>query len=394
MAHYLAEACCPEVIRDPVEAGIRDGRRAFAGPWLLEIDPINACNANCVLCWAHSPRLGSKRKPDGWYRARMPRPLVEALLSDAAAMGTREVQFAGGGEPLLYPELFECLARARTLGLRTKVLTNFIPTRAPLIDRLLEEGPDHLHVSLWAGSPGTYAELHPGKAGETYDAIMQHLSELLRARGSATTPFVELYHVICRANAHELERMAEQAAGVGADAVSFHMMDPIEGCTEEYLLDEEALARTSEKAAALAQRFGADPRFEHLAWRHREQFLRRLRAPGAREGRYDSELVSSIPCTAGWTYLRVEADGSLLSCCKAVGHSVGNVYQSSLMESWFSSRQDRFRHVNVSLRRGGSRFADIPCHKTCDNLEFNLEVARRLGWLASDSNHATRRKQS
>lgn len=44
-----------ETVDDLIFKGIKDGKRSFCGPHIVQIDLTGKCNADCIGCWVHSP---------------------------------------------------------------------------------------------------------------------------------------------------------------------------------------------------------------------------------------------------------------------------------------------------------------------------------------------------
>ncbi|WP_370421934.1 radical SAM protein [Streptomyces sp. QH1-20] len=78
------------------------------------------CNLTCTHCYADS-------SPQGTHGTMTVQDWV-SVFRQLASMGTKEVQFIGG-EPTLYPDLCELIARAHWTGLSIELFTNmtYIP---------------------------------------------------------------------------------------------------------------------------------------------------------------------------------------------------------------------------------------------------------------------------
>lgn len=92
----------------------------------------------------------------------------------------------------------------------------------------------------------------------------------------------------------------------------------------------------------------------------------------ARYGNYGTEIVDRIPCYAGWLYLRIETDGSVIPCCKGHKFPVGNIFKNSFQEIWNGERERKFRGMGKELEKSSPLFQLIGCRKGCDNIGMNV----------------------
>jgi MoaA/NifB/PqqE/SkfB family radical SAM enzyme len=97
---------------------------------------------------------------------------------------------------------------------------------------------------------------------------------------------------------------------------------------------------------------------------------------------YDSKIVDSLPCYAGWIYSRILTDGSVIPCCKAHRMPMGNLYEKSFREIWFSiwfsKVYNEFRQKAKNLKKSDPYFKKIECYKSCDNLGMNLDFHKKI----------------
>ncbi len=362
-------------------AGYLDGERAFTGPTTVQVDLTDACNQSCSVCWLHAPALRESNRRRLEKLATLSLPTVLALFDELKAMGTQEIYFAGGGEPLAHPRAWDAIEGALHRGLTASLHTNF-----SLVDdvaRVLDLGVHHVTVSLWAGTRAAYAATHPGTDPDTFDTITRTLAELNRRK--ADRPVTKLYHVLTAANADDAPAMLSLADDLGCDAVELAVADVVPGATDPLAL------RPDQATAVLAALL---PWAERAAWRRPrllglDAIRSRLQAIAA--GRpADAALVHSLPCFAGWTYARVLADGRVIPCLKAHRVPSGSIHDRSFADIWQGEKQAAFRRAARSPRKdapyfqqiGNSPEAPCGCELGCDNLEENRRTADRLRSLS------------
>jgi MoaA/NifB/PqqE/SkfB family radical SAM enzyme len=98
---------------------------------------------------------------------------IRAVLTDARALGARQVLFSGG-EPLYHPRFFEALEIAAELGLEVLLITNGLLLTEASIDRL--------------------SEFRCKKIGISFDSLRD--DRYLRIRGTARKPLAEAVTIL------------------------------------------------------------------------------------------------------------------------------------------------------------------------------------------------------
>ena len=352
-------------------AGCLDGHRAFTGPEHVVIDLTNRCNANCIACWTYSPLLGDLAPGLEWERQALSREAVIKLLKDLAELGTQRIRYTGGGEPMLHPAFLELVKVAKAQGLITAVTTNFLLTDRFPPEALIGSGLDEISISLWAASEEIYGKTHPRTPPAKFGKILDGIRKIISQR--TTTPAITLCHVLSRINYHETEAMFDQAVELGVDGVYYTLVDPVKGATESLLLTDEERSDVLGRLERVRKKAGAHIRLDNI-----EQILRRLQAPGAGLGIYDGNIVDQIPCTVGWHFSRILANGDVAPCCRGVALPMGNIHKNSFREIWNGQLQRRFRTHAKYLRKSEPYFREVGCQKMCDNYMHNEAFNQRL----------------
>ena len=355
---------------DRLESMRRRDPHPTTGPQHVVVDLTNHCNNNCIACWTRSPLLRDQGPAPAWFEQQLDGRVMRRALTDLAAMGCEIVRFTGGGEPTLHPDFAELVTLSTDAGMRVAVTTNGT-TLKRLPDECLER-IDELTVSLWCASPATYARLHPNKTGRTFDRIVSELRRVGELKRSGGCPELVIANVICMMNHHELEAMLELAADVGAARVYFAVVDPVPGCTDGLLLNDETA-----RALTVTARSAFD-RWRHaVAIDNEAGFLRRLEDNDPEAGRYDRQAVNEVPCLVGWGFARIMADGQVVPCCRAVRKPMGDLNTRSFREIWASPSYEKFR-AHADVDKADPYFAEIRCDLTCDNLMHNREWSALL----------------
>mgnify|MGYP000091056140 CR=1 FL=1 len=366
-------------------AGVMQGELAYVGPWTIQLDVTNRCNNDCIACWLHSPLLAKTGPNAKDRRAQLRFDLVRQMLDDAAAMGTRDIYMAGGGDPIVYPWLKETVEHAKSHGMTVAINTNFALADEAWCDWACDVGLDDMTVSVWAGHEHGYDATHPNKKPEDFTALKERITYLnRRKREVGRGPTVKLYQVVSNLNWTEFDAMYELVEETGSDAVEYTVVDTVPGHTDVLLFDDDARRELIARSEALQARLEARGEGHRLFGF--DHWLRRIKTEGVTEGLGDASIVHTFPCTIGWTFLRVMPDGKVTSCLKSHRIPIGNLNDERLSTMWNNEAQRTFRRMtNVTEKRDPwfsniGNDPDVPCgcEKSCDDLGRNLATWRRL----------------
>ncbi len=382
--------------------GIMDGSYAYTGPHLAQIDLTNDCNNNCVGCWCNSLLLRDKRMGPDEKKKFLPFDMVIRLIDDLHRMGTREIYIAGGGEPFKYPWIMEVLKIIKKKGFVCYINTNFTLLDEEIIRQIVEMDIDHFTISLWAGTPQTYARLHPNKE----PSMFLHISEMLKLISSLKNngkkkihPYIKLYNVISNLNFQEIEEMIDFAWQTGSESVEFTVIDTIPGYTDCLLLSESQSKALVDKCVAIRNKAKVSPgdstslllpyKGKDIVLFRFDQFLRRISNSASLDGEYDKGIIDSVPCYVGWVFTRILADGNVNACLKAHRLPIGSLYEKNFARIWNSARQCEFRRRTKTEKKDGPIFRMIGndpslktgCYKSCDDLGRNQHIHNKLHGL-------------
>lgn len=367
--------------------GMRLGDRALIGPEVVQLDLTDACNNNCIGCWARSPFLRDGDHYDTLDKGALDLPFVRQLFPTLRELRVRELFLGGGGEPLCHPDLLAVIREAKKFGLRVTLNTNFTLADEAFCEAIADLGLDQLIVSVWAGTAATYARIHPNKTEAAFHRLTSLLKYLTaqRAARDRLTPKIKLYEVINSLNFQEIPLMLEHARETGADEVELAVFDPIPRRTHIFTLDRRAIDRTIQIVESLPA--------EEPPVVHKELFLRRLRNIDAPKGVFDNGIAASIPCAAGWFFSRITTVGQLHACLKAHRVAVGDLKQHDLRAAWFGEGMRVFRRHTLKLDYEDPWLQNIGhdinfvlpgCFRICDNLGFNQHIMRLVGGLEAN----------
>jgi len=369
-----------------VAGGIFHSARAFIGPDVLHIDLTNHCNFNCIACWCRSPLLQEKAMPEWERKLTLSFDLLKGVFDDLSGMGgLRHVKLVGGGEPFMHPDILKIIAYIKKMdrAIEIDINTNFSLVDEKTAEELIRLGVDSFTVSLWAGTPGVYAVVHPNQTQDMFHKIrgvLKYISDRKKEL-KRPAPRVVLHDVIFNLNYQDVEEMVRFGIDVGANAVQFVPMDPYKGKTDALILDQEQRKDLLERLRRI------DREYDHncIELSDLRGFMRRLERLDTQTGAYDEKAVEKIPCYVGWLFARIMTTGNVVPCCKGHRMPLGNIHHNRFKEIWFSSLYNEFRRNGLRLQKDHPYFSKMgndAVEKTgcynCDNLWQNIPVHEKV----------------
>lgn len=145
-------------------------RRVLA-PVHIRIKPTNHCNHDCWYCAYHVDNLQLGEGMD--LRDAIPEAKMLEIIDDIVEMGVRAVTFSGGGEPLIYKPLPECIRRLAAGGVKVAALTNGSNLKGEMADVFAEYGT-WIRVSLDGWDEASYSHARGVPEG-TFGKLLENM---------------------------------------------------------------------------------------------------------------------------------------------------------------------------------------------------------------------------
>ncbi len=300
------------------------GGRAPSGPLNAQIGISDPCNHECVFCWDHPP--DDRANADTADRFGMVRAGVMALeqferiVDDLYGMGTRRIDLIGRGEPLLNRAALDMVRYAKGRGMQLALVTNGSRLFEPIAKGLVAAGMDRVNVSLNAGTPETYPNIHVTETPKDYLKVKKNLRVLSDCKIAAGSdlPFVSLSFVI-------------------TSKVQYREL-------------RASLPAAIEKAATL-------------------RVQNNLAIFDATIPPYmPSEVVGPpvVPCYVGWYFTVILGNGSVMPCCQCAAPIDRVTDERRFADVWASREYADFRTAAKALPKKSERL--MTCE--CDNCQL------------------------
>ncbi|KKL61612.1 hypothetical protein LCGC14_2193530, partial [marine sediment metagenome] len=164
-------------------------------PVMAELDCASHCNQACKWCSflpIHTFGLLS------WE-------VLDKLLHDFQDVGLRAINWTGGGEPTLNPNLGRALILAKKLGIENGLYSNGQLLTKELCNEIVMSNV-WFRLSLDAGNAATYSTLHRTKP-KVFDSILRSLRYMVRVREETNSPItLGAGMLVCRENVEEIRQ--------------------------------------------------------------------------------------------------------------------------------------------------------------------------------------------
>ena len=153
----------------------------------LDVELNGGCNYKCEMC----PQAFGRERD---FLKKLPTPLLEKILDDAAAYGVESVSLHGSGEPTLNPDMPDIVRAVKSRGFKCVSFTNGFKLDEQLGRRLIEAGIDVLRVSAIGYDRASYRRWMSKDVFEQVRNNVRRFVELNRELGGNSQ--VHLYHLV------------------------------------------------------------------------------------------------------------------------------------------------------------------------------------------------------
>lgn len=184
----------------------------FLPPYMVDIDPSNICNYDCVYC---NSKMFRKQSP-----SMLPEEHLFKIADFLKEWGVRSSCISGGGEPMTNPGFAPFLYRLHENGIKNGVISN-----GSLLDD--EKALAIIKTSSWcgfsidAGSKETYSRIHNTRP-EAFDIVIKNIRRLIELKNEYNSKTEITYKFLLHPyNAHEIFKAVMTAKFIGVDTFHF-----------------------------------------------------------------------------------------------------------------------------------------------------------------------------
>jgi len=184
---------------------------------LLQVETAIACNLRCVMCpWREIAENVENRglmAPEIW----------QAIRTHLAQI--QSIDFTGGGEPLLQPNLPQWIAEAHAAGCETGFLSNGLLLKKEKLQQILNAGVDWICISMDGADAPMYEKI---RLGSNFERVCEHVASIAELR-TGKVPKTMINFVLMDLNFHQVEDIVRLASQLGVDQLNFKQCEVIRG---------------------------------------------------------------------------------------------------------------------------------------------------------------------
>jgi len=277
------------------------------------------CNFDCPMCYVHL------KQEDVEARGR-------ELTTEQWIGLAREARDAGmvfvlltGGEPFVRKDFFEIYGAMKKMGLLVSINSNGSMLTGEIRQKLIEDPPFRVNVSLYGGCPETYRSMC---GQDAFNRVVENIRCLKEAGID-----VRINLSITGYNRQDMEKIWQISQELGVHVKAASYMFPSIRVNDEQFGQGDRLC--PEDAAACAVRWDR-LRFAPEEFAARARAMQALTA--AESSDCPTELESGVRCRAGSTSFWMTWDGRMLPC-GMMTWPVTRPLDVSFGEAWKQLRQ-------------------------------------------------------
>lgn len=324
-----------------VVKGILSRKKTYGGPSFVEISPVGYCNFNCVECHQLHHKEMDKSKTGNRQPKTIPIERLRAFVSEVAAMGAKEVEICGRGEPTLYPDLLELIKTIKKHNIYCNLVTNGTRLGPGLADELIAAGLNTITISMYAGTEKGFKKIARAAENISLSNIIANITYFKQTCKDRMD--LRVLWLLQEDNICELKDIILLAHRFGIEKQFFSATVPYR--------DRKILFYGSDakKKETLTNRF--NKQLGELIEKNPGMDIPKnllLFADTVKTYKNTSgNFYHKVPCYVGWWSMFLADDGTVRPCSNS-NLILGQVYSNTAQEIWHSAAYNKFRTTALS----------------------------------------------
>ena len=321
------------------------------GPVRIDIEPTASCNLKCKFCWQRD------EKKLEWcdYDNLISKQRLKDIVREAAELGVREWQVAGGWEPTAnMDKVFPMLKLIKEHDMHGCITTNGTGFEKEHIKKLVEIGWDQILFSVEGPNPEIHDSLTQVEG--SFDKVRRNVNLFKKYKKDMgkNKPEYSIHAVLNSENFNKLKEMVEMGYKWGCEGVNFEPMLPWSDEAEEIKLGEkhiEILDYYIDLALEKANELGIHTNLRDL--KGMEELIDKEEDSKDILERDISEKeknIANVPCYVPWLSLEIRISGKVVPC-RLNDNDAGcpEIHERSLEDIWFG---EYFNTLRENMREG------------------------------------------
>lgn len=307
----------------------------IAFPIIVDIEPTNACNLDCIFC----ARQTMKRPI-----AFLPLEKYKIVIDEMKNYRQTSIRFSGWGEPTIHPQIIDFIKYAHEKDILTHLTTNATLINSEISEALLRAGLNKIKFSLQGLTESEYDRMRQAKASEDsrcgYKNVVRNIEGFINNRNALGAPC----HI--QVSVSMLKKEQENNGLQRSFYDRWHSkVDSIWGLGKIGVYGGKPLLTSFNRVKEIG-RVSVDDVKDG----------RPLRLDDVNRGKQCAELYSKVS---------IGADGKMKACCDDADNKlvVGEVGIQTIKEVW---EGDKLKRLREALQRGNPKLIPLFC-LNCDN---------------------------
>ncbi|HZQ60904.1 MAG TPA: radical SAM protein [Casimicrobiaceae bacterium] len=330
---------------------------SVAAPKWITFQLLERCNLRCRMCyeWGDTGAYHAHAKP-----AMLELPLVTRTIDECLPFKPLFEFF--GGEPLLYPDIFELIQRIRAGGCDVT-----FPTNGTLLEARAEDLVSTAPTRLWISLDGPREVNDAQRGAGVFERVVRGIDAVASARAArnARWPELGITFVVTPANCAHVESFFLEAmdlsllAAVSIELQSYATRDQVRGyarllhehfgvvatpCAEAYVRDPACFAGID--AHELARQMQAVKRAcveRGIAFHSQPRTLEASDLRRYFSSQWEAMSDRKSRCAVPWIAVEVSARGDVTTCHTFYDLPLGNLHEQGLLDIWRGARVQKIQ---------------------------------------------------
>ncbi|MBU4481159.1 radical SAM protein [Patescibacteria group bacterium] len=276
-------------------------------PEVVEIFPTNYCNFNCPHCRFENYHGDSTTYID--------LNLFDTLLKELKKYNIQAIEFSGGGESLVHPQIEEIFKKLINGGFRVGLITNgYQFTNSDKLIKLANECCNWIRFSLDAFSEKTFQKVHG--TNSSYFKLKKTITKM--ASKKTKLPDISIKMLISKINVDECNLAIKEALQMKVTEIQFKFLG-----NHPLALNEKEMSLVKSQIVNLIQK----NKIKKL----------RIELLTAYQGKTDK----TSKCLMTFLHPVIDWDGEIYMCAffehRKKNHAIGNIKNGGFMNHWLAN---------------------------------------------------------
>src|SRR3989338_8629088 len=300
-------------------------------PSYVQFEITNDCNLSCKMC----PREVLNVK-----FISMPLENYKKYIDKLIPLGVDQISLTGWGEPLVHPNLLECLEYSKSKNLVTKFTTNGVLIRKDMVQKIIDTGVDEITFSIDSINIDPNSEW-----GHLNKVALKRVEDFIRLRKENKKnqgyPKIIIQTMLQKGRAEDIFEVITWAGKTGCDVVNIGRLNlSFDPKMERPSLEEENFIL--DRAEALGKQYniqidciqgGMFSGFARFAYKKLKKYLHR----------------GGKTCLKTYDYCYVNVHGKVTPCCLLPNTEMGDLNTEQLEDILNNEKFKSFRQHETAF---------------------------------------------